>query len=134
MLTIAAIADLAAHAERAGLGVLAIEMPGFALRMEFSQPGSSQPAEGSSESRLVTAETTAFGTLLTAPPLGGPAFAAPGQRIEKGGILALLRFGPLYRPVRSPVAGIVEALLAEPGALVGYGQEIARLRRDGASA
>ncbi len=131
MLTPDEIADILAHAERRGIRALAVEEPGFALRLEFPAPCEAlsaprpdpQPAQSS-----IPIKATGFGRLLAAAPLSGADFAGPGRHVEQGEIVALLQVGPLYRPVRAPAPGIVEARLVEPGALVGYGDEILRLR------
>ena len=42
-------------------------------------------------------------------------------------VLALVQVGPLYLPVRSPVAGTLKSLMAPAGSRLEYGSEIALL-------
>ena len=55
-------------------------------------------------------------------------FVEPGQAVEAGAIVGLVRIGRLYVPVLSPAAGIVDSIVAEAGATVGYGTPIVSLR------
>jgi biotin carboxyl carrier protein len=67
------------------------------------------------------------GRLLLSHPSHGEAFVSEGQRVEPDDILALVQVGPLYLPVRSPVAGTLKSLVATSGNRLEYGSEIALL-------
>ncbi|ATO34868.1 hypothetical protein DZA65_03848 [Dickeya dianthicola] len=67
------------------------------------------------------------GRLLLSHPSHGDAFIQPGQRIKPHALLALVRVGPLYLPVRSPVDATVESIVAQADQQLEYGSEIALL-------
>jgi biotin carboxyl carrier protein len=68
------------------------------------------------------------GYFLAAHPWRDKPFVAPGQSIEAGAIVGLVKIGLLYAPVVAPAAGTVDTVIAETGATVGYGTPIARIR------
>ena len=55
------------------------------------------------------------GRLLLSHPSHGEAFVSEGQHVAPNDILALVQVGPLYLPVRSPVAGTPKNLVAPAG-------------------
>lgn len=67
------------------------------------------------------------GRLLLSHPSHGEAFVSEGQHVAPNDILALVQVGPLYLPVRSPVAGTLKNLVAPAGSRLEYGSEIALL-------
>ncbi len=67
------------------------------------------------------------GRLLLSHPSHGEAFVSEGLRVEPDDILALVQVGPLYLPVRSPVAGTLKSLVATAGSLLEYDSTIALL-------
>ena len=132
MLTPAQIADVCAYAQAQGVRRLLIDAPGLTLRLAFpagsdAKPHAAMPAPPAVET-AVPVLTPGFGVFLAAHPLAASSFVEPGDAVRRGDILGLLRSGLIYRPVRAPRAGTVEAVALEPGALVGYGQELLRLR------
>lgn len=134
MLTPEELADLAAHARARGLAALTVEAEDWNLRLEFQPLPAVQPAAppATCEPATQPVETTGFGTFLPAHPLAPTPFAAPGKAVREGGVLALLRTGLIYRPVRAPTDGTLDCLLVEADTLVGYGEAVARLRHGGA--
>ncbi len=74
--------------------------------------------------RDVTAIAVAPGRFLPAHPARDAAFAPEGTLVRQGDVLGLVQLGPIYSAVTAPCTGIVRALLAQPGALVGYGDPI----------
>ncbi|MGY4285175.1 acetyl-CoA carboxylase biotin carboxyl carrier protein [Bradyrhizobium sp. LM2.7] len=85
-------------------------------------------AAGSAADHAVIAKADVAGHFLAAHPWREQPFVAPGQRIEAGAIIGLVKIGLLYAPVISPAAGTVDVVIAETGAMVGYGTSIARIR------
>ena len=130
MLTRSQFADLAAYARARGIAALTVEAADWSLTLEF-QPGAAPEAGAAPpqpEAETVPVRTAGFGTLLAAHPLASSPFAMPGDVMRRGDILALLRTGSIYRPVRAPADGTFDGLLSEPGALAGYGQTVTGLR------
>ncbi|WP_413733713.1 acetyl-CoA carboxylase biotin carboxyl carrier protein [Sodalis sp. RH21] len=68
------------------------------------------------------------GTVLLHHPSNGLPFTSPGAEVQKNAMLALLKVGLLYLPLRSPVDGTVESLAVDQGDSVEYGSEIILLR------
>ncbi|MDP1148257.1 acetyl-CoA carboxylase biotin carboxyl carrier protein subunit, partial [Klebsiella pneumoniae] len=67
------------------------------------------------------------GRLVLSHPSQGEAFVSEGQHSAPHDILALVQVGPLYWPVRSPVAGTLTTLVASAGSRLESGSEIALL-------
>lgn len=51
-----------------------------------------------------------------------------GMKVKKNDLLALIKVGPVYLPVRSPIDGIVDDIICSDGSILEYGTEIALLR------
>jgi len=69
------------------------------------------------------------GVFRAAHPARAGALARPGQRVREADPLAVLQVGALLIHVSAPVAGTVQAVLAEDGAVVGYGTPLFRLMK-----
>ncbi len=130
---IAEIEALLAAMERHGIerieledaeGSLALGLPPAAASAPV--PASMPPATSAGDPAPV-AKATIAGRFLPAHPWRAKPFAEIGQRVAAGAIVGLVQVGPLYVPVAAPADGIVDAILAEPGALVGYGSPLLRL-------
>lgn len=127
-----------AHRMRAS-GLASIEFGGnnYHVRMEYA-PLAAQLLPQAQE--VITAEPRAAedataalcapmpGTVLLQHPANGLPFTAPGAAVEKNAMLALLKVGLIYLPLRSPVSGTVESLGVDQGDCVEYGSEIMVLR------
>jgi acetyl-CoA carboxylase biotin carboxyl carrier protein len=68
-----------------------------------------------------------FGLFLHAHPLHEAALVRAGERVTAGQVLGFLRIGALLEPVRAPRDGVVSAVLAPDGSLVGYGDPLFEL-------
>ncbi|RQN38013.1 acetyl-CoA carboxylase biotin carboxyl carrier protein [Paraburkholderia tropica] len=64
------------------------------------------------------------GQFLAAHPARVEPLASAGMPVAAGDVLGLVRVADLCVPVVAAGPGIVEALLAEPGAAVGYGEPL----------
>jgi biotin carboxyl carrier protein len=56
--------------------------------------------------------------------------AAIGSRVEAGNVVCLLQIAELYRPVVTECGGVISAVLAEAGDVVGYGAPLFELAAD----
>jgi acetyl-CoA carboxylase biotin carboxyl carrier protein len=68
------------------------------------------------------------GRFLHAHPLQDAPLALPGKRVRAGQALGLLQVGMLLIPVTAPRDGVVAAIVAADGALVGFGDRLVDLR------
>lgn len=127
------IARLAQILENSGVDTIEIEEPGLTLKLVVdTRPrtaASASPAAATAPAadHFVTAKADVAGHFRTAHPWQDQPFVAPGQRIEAGAMVGLVKIGLLYAPVVAPTAGIVDAVIAETGAMVGYGTPIVRI-------
>lgn len=127
------IARLAQILENSGVDTIEIEEPGLTLKLVVDTrariAASASPAAATvpAADHFVVAKADVAGHFHAAHPWQDKPFVAPGQRIEAGATLGLVKIGLLYAPVVAPTAGIVDAVIAETGAMVGYGTPIVRI-------
>lgn len=127
------IERLAQFLERSGVDAIEIEEPGQSLKLVIETAGlmTASPALGAeagpAADHAIVAKSDVAGHFLATHPWRDKPFVAPGQRIEAGAIVGLVRIGLLYAPVVAPAAGIVDAVIAQTGATVGYGTPIVRI-------
>lgn len=76
--------------------------------------------------RVVTAPLV--GTYYASPSPDAPPFVTVGKAVKQGETVALLEAMKMINEVPAPWDGIVEELLAENGALVGFGDPLLRIR------
>lgn len=128
------IERLAQILERSGVASIEIEENGQSLKlvMETGKPAASSSmlvaSTGPSHEAVVAAKADAAGIFVAAHPWREKPFVEPGQAVEAGAIVGLVKIGRLYVPVLSPAAGIIDAVVAEAGATVGYGTPIVSVR------
>ncbi|WP_034911496.1 acetyl-CoA carboxylase biotin carboxyl carrier protein subunit [Erwinia sp. 9145] len=67
------------------------------------------------------------GHIVLCHPSHGEAYVQPGQQVKQHDLLALVKVGPFYLPLRSPAAGTLVAIQVEPLERVEYGSEIMML-------
>ncbi|MDA9401714.1 acetyl-CoA carboxylase biotin carboxyl carrier protein [Bradyrhizobium sp. CCBAU 45389] len=125
------IARLAQILERSGVDTIEIEEPGQSLKLVVDtgprmavSPTPTVPTKDHS----VIAKAEVAGHFLAAHPWRDKPLVAQGQRIEAGAIVGLVKIGLLYAPIVAPAAGTVDAVIAEPGATIGYGTPVVRIR------
>lgn len=127
------IARLAQILESSGVDTIEIEEPGLALKLvldtaaRIAASASPAAATAAAGDHFVMAKADVAGYFRAGHPWQDKPFVAPGQRIEAGATLGLVKIGLLYAPVVAPTAGIVDAVIAETGAMVGYGTPIVRI-------
>ena len=72
-----------------------------------------------------------LGSFYRSPKPGAPPFTEVGSRVAAGDDLCLIEVMKLFTSVKSPVSGVVTAILAYEGDLVEFGQPLLRIRADG---
>jgi acetyl-CoA carboxylase biotin carboxyl carrier protein len=127
------IERLAKMLETFGIASIEIEEQDQSLKlvMDMDAPAASSALAapiGRSGDAPVIAKADVAGCFLSTHPWRATPFVEPGQRIEAGAIVGLVKVGLLYAPVLSPATGIVDAITAETGVMVGYGTPIASIR------
>jgi acetyl-CoA carboxylase biotin carboxyl carrier protein len=75
----------------------------------------------------VTVKAPMVGTLLHSHPMRRVPLAPCGSLVRAGQTVALLQVGALLVHIDAPCDGVVVEVLAQEGALVGFGAEITRL-------
>lgn len=115
--------------EAAGLHSIEISGPGHGVRIVMAKDDDA-PAppieDGAQASSPEVSEPGAIlapgpGVFLAAHPSRSTPFVHPADIVKRGGIAGLLKIGRICVPVTAPRDGVVGLLLAEPGALVGFG-------------
>jgi acetyl-CoA carboxylase biotin carboxyl carrier protein len=133
------IERLAQILERSGVDAIEIEEPGQSLKlvMDTASRMALSPAlaatAGSTTDHSIVAKADVAGHFLAAHPWRDKPFVAPGQPVEAGAIVGLVKIGLLYAPILAPAAGTVDAVIAETGTMVGYGTPIVRIHPLGES-
>ena len=108
---------------------LLIRVPQAAEAAE-GQAGIPAPAQLAEVAETVAVTAPYFGHLCLTYPLRDAPFAPVGARVSRDDVVALLTLGSLQLPVRAPVGGEVVDVVAQPGALLGYGAKILEIRPD----
>ncbi|HBX7940856.1 TPA: acetyl-CoA carboxylase biotin carboxyl carrier protein subunit [Klebsiella pneumoniae] len=125
------VRQLAQKMHNAGLRELEWRGADWSVRLRY--PSGKTMAEPpplpplAAETRPLSVCSPMPGRLLLSHPSHGEAFVSEGQHVASNDILALVQVGPLYLPVRSPVAGTLKSLMAPAGSRLEYGSEIALL-------
>lgn len=77
---------------------------------------------------LVAIRAPLVGTFFLRPAPDQPVFVEPGQAVKRGQPLCLIEVMKLYTMLEAPADGIIEAILADDGALVEYDQPLFAIR------
>lgn len=122
------LAEIAAHLDRNNVSTIEIETFDGELKIMspvrsgqsiVPQPVVPQAAPVREEPTLARAPIA--GIFLPAHPLRPEHTIQPGRSITEGEIVAFMKAGPVLTPVTAEKGGVVAAVTAEPGTLVGYG-------------
>jgi biotin carboxyl carrier protein len=129
---IAEIEALLAAMERHGIERIELEDAEGSLSLALPPTAAAadpvpRPTVQLAETPAPVAKATIAGRFLPAHPWRAKPFAEIGQPVVTGEIVGIVQVGHLYVPVTAPADGVVDAILAEPGALVGYGSPLLRL-------
>jgi len=125
------IERLAQILERSGVASIEVEENGQSLKLVMETGKSTATmlaAPAGLSHRAIVAKADIAGTFVATHPWRTKPFVEPGQTVEAGAIVGLIQIGRLYVPVLSPAAGIVDAIVAEAGATVGWGTPIVSFR------
>ncbi|MFK0207074.1 acetyl-CoA carboxylase biotin carboxyl carrier protein [Agrobacterium sp. NPDC090283] len=125
------IADLAAHLERNNVSAIEIETPDGSLKIVAMAGGQAPAGERPIEAAKVQVKA---GDILARAPMAGiftPAHpqrsdraVQTGQSVTKGEIVAFVAAWPVIVPIIAEKTGTVSEIVAEAGALVGYGSTL----------
>ncbi len=77
---------------------------------------------------LVAVRAPLVGTFFRRPAPDQPVLVEPGQTVKRGQPLCLIEVMKLYTMIESPADGVIEAVLADDGALVEYDQPLFAIR------
>ncbi|WP_375860418.1 biotin/lipoyl-containing protein [Bradyrhizobium tunisiense] len=120
--------QLSSWLAEAGIDYLELSGPGRELRLGRAfQPGLQAKATVATPAVSHAVRTPMVGTLLHSHPMRRVPLAPCGSLVRAGQAIALLQVGALLVPIDAPCDGVVVEVVAEEGALVGFGAEIARL-------
>lgn len=108
-----------------GLQSLSVAEGGAQLTLKLAGAVPSVPVTN------VEVKTQAMGVFLPAHPRRPGNALAPGDTVAAGTIVGFLQSGPTLAPVSTGSAGIVTAVLARPGAVLGYGAPVLTLSQKG---
>jgi acetyl-CoA carboxylase biotin carboxyl carrier protein len=133
------IEQISAWLKEAGIDDLELSGPDRQLRLRAGRADHPDDAitevnsaEAEFRAQHFTVNAPTVGILLHRHPMQDRPLAPCGCRIRAGQTVALLQIGALLLPVEAPRDGTVTRLLAEHGALVGYGTQIVELSATGA--
>jgi acetyl-CoA carboxylase biotin carboxyl carrier protein len=131
------IEQFSAWLAEAGIDRLELSGPDGRLCLESAAPDENGPADADAAIQAAAAEidgqpgfavrALGAGILLHRHPMRETPLAPYGARIRAGQTVALLQIGVLLLPVDAFRDGTVTSLLADDGALVGFGTEIIEL-------
>ncbi|AUT45336.1 biotin carboxyl carrier domain-containing protein [Achromobacter sp. Marseille-Q0513] len=68
------------------------------------------------------------GTFYRRPSPDAPPFVEPGATVAAGDVIGIVEVMKQFNQVETPVAGVVEAFLAEDGDPVDIGQPLLRIK------
>ena len=137
------IQELMTHFDASGLTYLEVETGDGRVKMKKAAVGGAISSPGLSAGAAMMPETapapvkTEAGTVVRAP-LVGVFYAAPapgespfvqvGQTVKRGDILCLVEAMKMLNEIPAPAGGVIEEVLAQDGALVGFDAPLFRLR------
>jgi len=127
-LTLDQIRQLAKKMQVAGLHELELRNAVWSLKMRYPErvrpvTTTAAPAEKS----LSPLRAPMPGKVLLSHPCQRAAYVQPGQEVKHNDLLALLKIGLFYLPLRSPANGRVVSIEVQPDQAVEFGSEIVLL-------
>ena len=97
--------------------------PAHASAAPVAAPVAADPEEG-----LHILKSPIVGTFYSSPSPGSPPFVAPGDHIEKGGVLCIVEAMKLMNEIESDATGEVVKCLVANGQPVEFGQPLFSIR------
>ncbi|MBM6896701.1 acetyl-CoA carboxylase biotin carboxyl carrier protein subunit [Pseudoflavonifractor capillosus] len=131
------IYELMARFDQSGLTTLKVTRKDFSLELGKNVAVAAAPVAPVAVAAAPAAEAVEEGTCVTAPLVGtfyaAPApgddpYVQPGQRVSKGDTLCLVEAMKTMNEIKAPCDCVVEAVLAQDGELVSFGQNLIRYR------
>ncbi|VTU23586.1 acetyl-CoA carboxylase, biotin carboxyl carrier protein [Variovorax sp. SRS16] len=122
MKTPAELEQLTAWLAQTDIGLLELRMPGGTVRLDNPRPAARATAPGTAIA------APSVGVFLHGHPLAEGPLVRAGECVRAGQPVGLLRIGPLLLPVAAPRDGVVAAMRAADGTLVGYGTALVELQ------
>jgi acetyl-CoA carboxylase biotin carboxyl carrier protein len=120
--------QLSSWLAEAGIDYLVLSGPDRELRLGRAvQQGLQVKRTDASRAATHAVKAAMAGTLLYSHPMRRVPLAPCGSQVRAGQTVALLQVGALLVPIDAPCDGVVVEMVAEEGALVGFGAEITRL-------
>lgn len=136
------IYQLMAQFDQSGLTTLKVTRKDFSLELGKAVPVAATPvapavapvaaagtagaAEPVEEGTCITAPLV--GTFYAAPAPGADPYVKPGQKVSQGDVLCLVEAMKTMNEIKAPCDCVVEAVLAQDGDLVSFGQNLIRYR------
>ena len=121
---------LAAHLSTTDLERLILNGPERALRLVRQGTDFVIEAAETASPNAVIVRAGTPGVFLRRHPLGTALSAPEGAMVGKDEFLGFLRIGPLLTAVPAPVGGTIVAILADDGAIVGFGTPLFEIEPD----
>ncbi len=119
--------DLARLLEGTSITVLSLTEGGETVTLRRAVGATTSVAMPAAE---LSVGAPCVGLFLRTHPLRTDPLAETGRFVAAGAVLGLLRVGPLLVEIRAPEAGTVSGVVADEGALVGFGTPLFRLLRE----
>ena len=118
---------------------LTLTLGGDSVRLDRRAPVAAAPVAAVPAAEAVTAIKTSsteaptiraplVGTFYVAANPGAPVFAPVGARMEQGQTVCILEAMKMMSEVPAPFACVIEEVLVENGALVGFDEPLFRVR------
>ena len=111
--------------QQAGLQSLSVTEGNARLTLKLAGVAPSLPAA------TFDLTTKAMGAFLPSHPRRPQSALKPGDDVAAGTIVGFLQSGPTLVPITTETPGWVMAVIAEPGALLGYGSPVLTLAQGG---
>lgn len=119
--------QLSSWLAEAGIDYLELSGPDRQLRLGRAIEQDLPTDVASAVTHAVPVKAPVAGTLLHSHPMRRVPLAPCGSMVRAGQTVALLQVGALLVPIDAPTDGVVVEVVAQEGALVGFGAEIIRI-------
>lgn len=132
-LTINELRQVARKMQRSGLSGIEIRRGDYHVHLTYAPPPPVICTHAEPVAHAVTPPALAIrsmmpGHVLLQHPSDSSPYINQGMRVEKGALLALIKVGVIYLPLRSPAEGVVASLCVSQGDRVEYDSEIMTLQ------
>ena len=97
------------------------------LAVDMTEPKGGAEPVGNDEGAAKTVFTETAGLFVSVHPMRDRPFAVIGDPVARNDVLGLLQIKHIYAPIRAPIDGVVTAILATEGALLGFGTPVFRI-------